>query len=237
MPTTKRSKGGRAATSRAKTTARGRGTRSAKATSKTKAAPRAVAKAKPVAKAKSSAKAKPRVVKSTKATLAKTKSVAAKGKAATASKPSQAAPEINREVVTLKAKFQRERNGLEKRLTNAVREIGLLRHHELRSMQFERQLGERDVTIERLQRQLSEMERRPSEPAYARELQQSLALGAPPHHSSGASADADGADVGLEAISAEMEHSAADLEEASADLDEFEDERLAEDADLVTDDD
>lgn len=203
MATTKRNKGGRATASRAKTTARP--AKSAKATPKKKT----IAKAKPVAKP-----------------VGKTK-VVAKAKAITKTKPARAAAVDSPEVVALRAKFSRERNGLEKRLTEAVREIGLLRHHELRAMQFERQLGERDATIERLQAQLAELERRPAEPVYVHEVQQSLALVAPPHApgtiSVAAHADLDGG-------SAELDHSAVDL-------DEFEDDRLADDADLVSDDD
>ncbi len=211
MATTKRSKGGRAA-SRAKATARGRAAKSAKPAPKKKtSAARPVAKAKPAPQATK----KP----------AKTAKTAAKATRA-ATKPARAAA-VNPEVASLKSKFQRERNGLEKRLTDAVREIGLLRHHELRAMQFERQLAERDATIERLQRQLSELERRPAEPVYVHEVQQSLALGAPSHHhvvvSNAARTDLDGG-------SAELDHSAVDL-------DEFEDDRLGDDGDLVSDDD
>ena len=178
MATKKRSKGSRATASRTKTTAR---PRTAKAKATKKAAPRTVAKATKPAAAKRPAP-KP-----------------AAAKAAAVDSPA---------VVALRSKFQRERTGLERRLTEAVREIGVLRHHELRAMHLERQLAERDATIGRLQLQLSELERRPSEAIYVREVQQSLALGEPGH----------------------------DLEASPTDLDEFEDDRLAEDADLVSDD-
>ena len=198
MATTKRNKGGRATASRAKTTAR---TKSAKPTPKKKT----IAKAKSVAKAKPVGKAKP-----------------AKASRAVA-KPAVESPEL----VSLKAKFSRERNGLEKRLTEAVREIGLLRHHELRAMQLERQVAERDATIERLRSQLADLERRPAEPVYVHEVQQSLALGAPPHHPGAI-------DV---AAHADLDGASADLDHSAVDLDEFEDDRLADDADLVSDDD
>lgn len=81
------------------------------------------------------------------------------------------------EVTALKAKLQRERSTLDRRLTEAMREIGLLRHHELRAVQLERQIAERDATIARLQTQLAELERRPPEPVYVHEIQQTLALG------------------------------------------------------------
>ena len=188
MATKKRSKGGRATARRAKTTVRPRATTKAKATPKKKVSARVVTKAKPVAKAKPAAVAK----RPTPARAASPKRPVAK--------PVRKAGAESSEVAALKAKFQRERNGLEKRLTEAVREIGLLRHHELRAMQFERQVGERDATIGRLQMQLSELERRPAESVYVREVQQTLALVTP-----------------------------------APDLDDFEDDRLADDADLVTD--
>jgi hypothetical protein len=84
------------------------------------------------------------------------------------------------DLTALKARFQRERNALEKRLTEAVREIGMLRHHELRAEHLANQLRDRDETVARLQRQLAEAERRPAEPVYEREVQQSFALATPP---------------------------------------------------------
>lgn len=200
MATTKGKTKGRAATTRAKATARGRATTST-TSKKTAARPAKNAKAavqpkaKPKVTAKPVAQAKP---------VAKAKPAAAKRPAA---KPAPAAVE-HAEVTALKNKFQRERNGLEKRLTEAVREIGLLRHHELRAMQLERQVAERDATIERLQAQLVELQRRPAEPVYVHEVQQSLALGV-------VSRDED---VETEA------------------LDEFEEEQLVDDGDLLSDD-
>jgi hypothetical protein len=204
MATTKRSKGGRATASRTKTTVRPRAPGGkAKATPKKKVAVRAVKKAKPAAKAKAAPAKRP-----TPARAVSPRGAAAKSTRATA-KPVRHAGAESPEIVALKARFQRERNGLEKRLTEAVREIGLLRHQELRAMQFERQIVERDVTIGRLQTQLGELQRRPVDPvpAHEREVQQTLALGAPARQQDG----------------------------SARDLDEFEDDRLADDGDLVTD--
>jgi hypothetical protein len=61
-----------------------------------------------------------------------------------------------------KARFDRERNDLQKRLTDMVREIGELRHHELRATQLARQVAERDQTIANLRRELSEARSRPA---------------------------------------------------------------------------
>ena len=208
MATTKRSKGGRATASRAKTTARPRATGGkAKATPKKKVAARPVKKAKPAAKAKAATAKRP-----TPARAVSPKRAAAKPTRAAAKAVRRNAGAESPELVALKARFQRERNGFEKRLTEAVREIGLLRHHELRAMQLERQLAERDATIGRLQTQVSELERRPAEPVYEREVQQTLALGAP----------------------------ARQLDGSARDLDEFEDDRLEDegledDGELVTD--
>jgi hypothetical protein len=212
MATTKRSKSGRA-----KAAARSRAAKSAKPAPKKK-----TSAARPVAKAKSATKAK---------LATKAKSTAKPTRAATkptrvAAKPVRAASE-NLELAALKSKFSRERNGLEKRLTEAVREIGILRMHELRAMQFERQVAERDATIERLQTQLGELQRRPAEPVYVHEVQQSLALGASSpllgEVRSAAQLDLDGG--------------SADLDHSAVDLDEFEDDRLPDDGDLVSDDD
>lgn len=192
MATTKRSKRGRTVATRAKASARS--AKSAKATktsTKTsakksaKAAPGSAGKAKPIGKAV----AKP--------TLRGAKRAVIKSGAESA------------EVVAIKAKFQRERNGLQKNLTEAVREIGLLRHHELRVTQLERQLAERDTVIGRLQAQLAELQRRPAEPVYVHEVQQTLALGIV---------------------------SPQDVEGEGAALDEFEDDRLPEESDVVSDD-
>ncbi|MEO6029290.1 MAG: hypothetical protein ABIR79_20700 [Candidatus Binatia bacterium] len=186
MATTKRSTKGRATASGAKSTAR------------TRTVKKATTSKKPVAKLKA--------VASPKAT-AKPKAIQAKPTRAAAPKQAAKKPAERPEIVALKAKASRERNALERRLTDAVREIGLLRHHEMRAIQFERQLGERDATIGRLQTQLTELERRPAEPIYVREIQQTLALVDPVNETT------------VEA----------------ADLDEFEDDRLGEDADLASD--
>jgi hypothetical protein len=181
MATTKRSTKGRAKTRGAASTARSRAVKKSAPAPK-KSAARAGAKKSSVAKAKPAA----------------AKQVAAK-------KPAAESVEL----VKLKAKAQREKSSLEKRLTEAAREIGLLRHHELRAMQLERQLAERDATIQRLQSQLAELESRPNEPVYVREIQQTLALG-------GATREAD-----VEVT----------------DVDEFEDDRLANDPDFIGDED
>lgn len=155
MATKKRSKGGRAAASRAKTSA------GARAASR-KAKPKKIAvKAKSAAKPKSAMPARA-------------------AKASKPAKPSRTVAADNKELVALKNRFQRERSALEKNLTEAVREIGILRHHEMRVMQLERQLKERDDLIGRLQQQLEELQRRPAEPIYEREVQQSFALVVPP---------------------------------------------------------
>jgi hypothetical protein len=180
MATTKRSTKGRAKARRATTPARSRAAKKTAPAPKKKSAARAGTKA--------SAKVKP------------ARPSAAKQ---AAKKPGGESSEL----VALRAKAQREKSGLEKRLTEAAREIGLLRHHELRAMQLERQLAEREATIQRLQTQLADLERRPSEPVYVREVQQSLALGSPAR-------DAD-ADV--------------------TDVDEFEDDRRDDDPDFLGD--
>ncbi len=157
--------------------------------------------------AKPTAPAKPaRATKS--APSSKTKTITSV-KSAASRKPAHASAADNPEVSALKAKFQRERNALEKRLSEAALEIGILRHHELRAMQLERRLGERDAVISRLQTQLGELERRPAETVYVHEVQQTLALGGSAHA----------------------------LEAAESDLDEFEDERLPDDGDLIGEED
>jgi len=83
----------------------------------------------------------------------------------------------SRELATLKVRFQREKTTLEKRLTESVREIGQLRHHEARAAQLERQLKERDETIGQLRSQLSELRNRELAPPEDEEVQPSLALG------------------------------------------------------------
>lgn len=214
MATKKRSKGGRASASRVKAVARPRPTSrrvKAKATSKKKVkkiAARTVTKAKPIATAKSVGKAKPIATAKPVSKAKRPMPARAASPKRPAGKPVRNAGSEHPEAVALKAKFQRERSGFERRLTEAVREIGLLRHHEIRATQLERQLAERDAMIGRLQTQLGELERRPTETVYVREVQQTLALVAPTH----------------------------EIEGAAPDLDEFEDTGLADDGDLVADD-
>lgn len=187
MATTKRSKRGRAAATRARATAKPASSKSKKGSASRKA---------------TKLGAKPRKASPSSKSKAPTRATPPKSKAA---KPGIVeSPEVR----ALKAKFQRERKQLEKNLTEAVREIGLLRHHELRVTQLERQLADRDTTIGRLQSQLADLERRPAEPVYVHEVQQSLALGGSAHH----------LDTGPE-------------------LDEFGDEPLADDAELLSDED
>jgi hypothetical protein len=200
MATTKRNKKGRPVATRVKAGARAaRSVTSAKTTASKKskqAAARPTAKAKPVRKAKPDPK-----------TAAKPNARGAK-RSTPPKRPAVAKPVgDSQEVAALKAKFQRERSGLEKNLTEAVREIGMLRHHELRATHLERQLGERDATIARLQTQLADLERRPAAPVYVHEVQQTLALGVAP------------------------------AAEDATDLDAFEDDRLPEESsDVLADD-
>ncbi len=116
--------------------------------------------------------------RSARGTAAKSKASAAKSRAgaARASAPKRPASG-GAEVAKLKARFEREKSGLEKRLTESVREIGQLRHHEARVGQLERQLKERDETISKLRAELSELRSRPPLPADDPEVQPSLALG------------------------------------------------------------
>jgi hypothetical protein len=151
MATKKRSKGGRAAASRTKTSAR---PRAAGRKAKVAAKPTSAVKARPAKPAKAGNPSKPAAAK---------RAAGAEGK----------------ELIALKNRFQRERSALEKNLTEAVREIGVLRHHEMRALQFERQLKERDDLIGRLQAQLEELQRRPVEVIYEREVQQSFSLVTP----------------------------------------------------------
>ncbi|HEY2389008.1 MAG TPA: hypothetical protein VGK30_18790 [Candidatus Binatia bacterium] len=106
---------------------------------------------------------------------------AAKSRAAAPRAPGPAAASAaSREVVALKAKLEREKSGSEKRLTEMMREIATLRHHEARVAQLERQLKERDELIVQLRSQLNDLRNRevvtPDD-----ELQPSLALGSRGH--------------------------------------------------------
>jgi len=103
---------------------------------------------------------------------------AAKSRAAAprAAKPA-AASAASREVVALKAKLEREKVGFEKRLTDTMREIATLRHHEARAAQLERQLKERDELIVQLRTQLDDLRNRAVVTPDEEDMQQSLALG------------------------------------------------------------
>jgi hypothetical protein len=170
MAITKRSKKRRAGAARAKSPARTR-------TAKTAATPPA-------------RKTKPRAQVATPAAKPKTRAAKRPAPAATAKRANAKATAVeSAEITALKAKFQRERKGLERSFTEAVQEIGLLRHHELRATHLERQLADRDATIARLQAQLAELERRPAEPVYVHEVQQSLALGGPTREAEAADLD------------------------------------------------
>ena len=158
MATKNRSKSGRAAVGR-KTKPAAKPKRAPKAATSTKAAKASAAK---------------------RTTAAKPTRAAAKPTRAAASSTRTAAV-ASKELAALKSRFQRERAALEKNLTEAVREIGVLRHHEMRAMQLERQVKERDELIGRLQQQLEELQRRSVEPTYEREVQQSFALVTPAH--------------------------------------------------------
>ncbi len=127
-----------------------------------------------------------------KATKAKRATAAPRGKKAPrrAAKKASARPAAKgaasgggaaRELTALKARFQREKSALEKRLTDTVREIGQLRHHETRAAQLERQLKERDETIGQLRTQLSELRNRPLASREDDDAQPSLALGSRGH--------------------------------------------------------
>jgi len=102
---------------------------------------------------------------------------AAKGRAAAPSGKKAAAPAANREVAALKARLEREKTGFEKRLTDTVREIAQLRHHEARAAQLERQLKERDEIIVQLRTQLNDLRNREIVTPEDDEIQPSLALG------------------------------------------------------------
>ncbi len=84
----------------------------------------------------------------------------------------------SREIAAQKARFQRERSNLERRLTEAAREIGQLRYHEVRAMQFERELRERNETIGRLQRELDELRQNVGGSRQDAEAQHVLSFGA-----------------------------------------------------------
>jgi hypothetical protein len=179
MATKKRNKSTRAGTGRAKV--------AAGAARKTGAAKKSAGR-RPKA---TTLKAPKSVAKKTKAAAAGRASARAVPKRIVVTRPVAKPTSDSRELIGLKSKFQRERSGLEKRLTEAAREIGMLRHHELRATHLERQLAERDATIARLQMQLADLERRPAEPVYVQEVQQTLALGGPANAADAGDADLD----------------------------------------------
>lgn len=132
------------------------------------------ARARAVAPAK---KAKPRV-KAKPAKAAKTKRPAPKAslKAKVVAAAKGAGASVDAALTALKARFDRERGSLERRLTETVREIGQLRHHELRVGQLERQLAERDETIRKLRAELDGVRDRTAAPRLTEE-QPSLVFG------------------------------------------------------------
>ncbi len=163
MATKTRAKGARAAGRRSKPAARKQAVKRGKAPAR--AAGRA--KAGTAAKTRSTARAR----------KPPARAGAQRKRAARAAAPPAAASAASRELAALKVRFQREKAAFEKRLTESVREIGQLRHHEARAAQLERQLKERDETIGQLRSQLSELRTRELAPPEDEEVQPSLALG------------------------------------------------------------
>jgi predicted RNase H-like nuclease (RuvC/YqgF family) len=102
---------------------------------------------------------------------------AAKGRAAAPRAKKAAAPAASREVAALKARLEREKTDFDKRLTDTVREIAQLRHHEARAAQLERQLKERDEIIVQLRSKLNDLRNREIVTPEDDEIQPSLALG------------------------------------------------------------
>jgi len=150
MPTTKRGKGTRSAKGR---TARG---------------------------ARNTRRTTPRTAKARKKTAPRRAANAAKGRAdAARTKKRAAAPAggaASRELAALKTRLEREKSGFEKRLTDTVREIAQLRHHEARAAQLERQRKERDELIAQLRTQLNDLRNREIVAPDDDEVQPSLAL-------------------------------------------------------------
>lgn len=131
--------------------------------------------------ARSTRRATPRAARSRQKAAPRRAARATKGSAATArTKKRAGAPAgsaASREVAALKAKLEREKISFEKRLTDTVREIGQLRHHEARAAQLERQLKERDELIAQLRTQLNDLRNREIVAPGDDEIQPSLALG------------------------------------------------------------
>jgi predicted RNase H-like nuclease (RuvC/YqgF family) len=150
MPAKKKTKGTRSAvrTKTPRSTAAGRGAKSRAATSKS----RAKTSARRTAASQGAARSGKKTARGTAGTSASA-------------------------IAAVKSRFEREKTALEKRLTESVREIGQLRHHEARVAQLERQLKERDETIGQLRSQVSELRNRDLDPHDDEEVQPSLALG------------------------------------------------------------
>ncbi len=144
---------------------------------KTRAAGRRSSAARGARQKKRSAPARKKVTSGAARGAKKRAASAPAKRSAAAAKTGSAA---SRELTALKAKFQREKSALEKRLTDTVREIGQLRHHEARAAQFERQLKERDETIAQLRVQLNDLRNRELATPDDEEIQPSLALGSRP---------------------------------------------------------
>jgi predicted RNase H-like nuclease (RuvC/YqgF family) len=123
-----------------------------------------------------------RAAKPRKKTAPRRTAGAAKGRAAAAGSKKRAATPAGgaaiRALAALKARLEREKGAFEKRLTDTVREIAQLRHHEARAAQLERQLKERDELIVQLRTQLNELRNREIGTPDDDEVQPSLALGA-----------------------------------------------------------
>ncbi|MCC6847439.1 MAG: hypothetical protein IT294_02970 [Deltaproteobacteria bacterium] len=225
MATTKRKKGGRAAAPRAKASGHvhaGKKSAPKKPAARASAAKGRKAKAARVKVATPPGAARPKAAAAPKAGARPKRAPAAPKRPPVTPAPKARAAKApaaeSQEVVALRSKFQRERSGLEKRLTEAVREIGMLRHHEIRATQLERRLAERDAAILQLQQRLAVGQRGAAEPVvYAHEVQQSFALVIPASEGGGAQ-DAGG-------------------ERRTVAIDEFGEQQLVDDADLVSDDD
>jgi hypothetical protein len=152
---------------------RGKGTRSAVRTKKARSTTAGGRRMKPRAAAARATSAKSRANAPSRRTAARGRTAAAGG----GKGPGRGTASSTAGLAALKSRFQKEKSALEKRLTDSVREIGQLRHHEARVAQLERQLKERDETIGQLRAQVSELRNRDLEPPDDEEVQPSLALG------------------------------------------------------------
>jgi len=121
----------------------------------------------------------------------KAPSRAARGRSAA---PASSRTAADREIALLKTRLQRQKITLERRLTEAVREIGQLRYHEARTEQLERQLQERDQIIEQLRSEVGTLRARSHERAHEPdEAQRSLSFGS----RATAEAESPGSDAGF----------------------------------------